>query len=55
MNRINSYICKNASRFIMSKDKKYLDDMVQKIDFEKAERERKYKSLEHDDDHKIVI
>lgn len=54
-NRINSFTCKNASRFIMSNNKKYLEDLVKSIDFNKCRIEKKSNRFEYDDAKKLII
>jgi len=44
-NRINSYICKNAERFVLSKNKEYLLNLCNSIDFNKIDQEKNRKNI----------
>lgn len=54
-NRINEYICKNATRFILSKDSTYLSNLIKNIDFQKVNEEKEYNKFIYDDKFKIQI
>lgn len=54
-NRINHYICKNATRFILSKNREYLSQLVEEIDFAKCNWEKNYNKLVYDEWFKMQI
>lgn len=54
-NRINSYICKNATRFILWKDQRYMRELVKKVDFHKSYKEKTENRFFYDKDLKLII
>jgi len=54
-NRINTYICKNADRFILTKDKEYLKGILWRINFKILEKEKKREAVSYDKDFNLLI
>lgn len=54
-NRINQYICRNATRFILSKNKEYLSQLLKNIDFIKVNDEKNCNKFHYDNGFKIQI
>lgn len=54
IDRINEYIVKNANRFVLSKDKDYLQDILWRINFLDLEVEKKRKRVNLNENWRIV-
>ena len=44
-NRLNQYICKNAERFIVSKDMTYLKEILASIDHKKLAQDKSRENI----------
>lgn len=53
--RINTYICKNAERFILTKNKEYLKEIIWRINFRILQKEKKREAISYNKDYDLLV
>ena len=54
-NRINQFICKNADKYVLSKKKEYLDQVLKTIDYRRLQQDNNRENITFDDNLSLVI
>jgi Protein of unknown function (DUF4238) len=54
-NRINQFICKNADKYVLSKEKGYLDQVLKTIDYRRLQQDNNRENITFDDNLSLLI